>query len=339
MSLGSAISSSAAAAFSFARAPRARICPGDLRDPPRFRIAAPTARRSRRVNVKTSSRPSRSSTDRAGDRSKHVTHRGRAIPHPRLPLLDELGELAPLPSQHLDPARGQRRVGRDTSHPPRSRSSRSEPPAAEIALPCCLHDQRACQLRHRLRADPPGELADGRLVRHPLRERDPANRRRIESSPTPGDQRPVTPPIALLERDQPDVGLHRVRRPPPPTPTGRSVELAVGSARPAAQPLRADRPNRSIVADPPALLAARPAPGSSTMTPATAPTTSREHRCDQRTYYQQGILGGDTDGNAPQAPSRLVRGPGASVDQANTLRRWSDPYAKTAKCARSPGCV
>jgi hypothetical protein len=87
-------------------------------------------------------------------------------------------------------------------------------PRAEALLARRLDDQRARELGDRLGPDPPGQLADRRLVGHPLRQRDPTEAPQVNRVRHLGHQRPISPPIALLEHHQAHVGLDRDRRPP-----------------------------------------------------------------------------------------------------------------------------
>lgn len=87
-------------------------------------------------------------------------------------------------------------------------------PRPKPLLPTRLHNHRARDLRHRLHTNPAGELANRRLVRHPLAQTDPAEPAQMNRVRHLRDQRPIPPPVARLEQHHPNVGLHRDRRPP-----------------------------------------------------------------------------------------------------------------------------
>ena len=175
-------------------------------------------------------------------------------------------------------------------------------PRPKPLLPRRLDDQRARQLAHRLRAEPARELADRRLVRHPLRQRDPAEPPQMDRVRDLRHQRPIPPAVALLEHHQPHIGLHRDRRPPirQHRPPGLARPRAANAPRSA--PAAPDRPATDPAPpDPPAAPAPRPATPRPTTTPPAPPRASAHALLlDQKPVHLQGILTVRPDGTAPQ---------------------------------------
>ena len=133
------------------------------------------------------------------------------------------------------------------------------------------------------------------------------NRRRWIESETSAHQRPIAPPVALLEHHQPHVGLHRDRRPPIAQHRATRVRPPAESA-PRSAPAAPD-PTAPDPA-PPDRRAAR-APRPATPRPTTTPPApqQRQHTppLDQKPAHLQGILAVTPDGTTPTA-SHLFRG-------------------------------
>ena len=220
----------------------------------------------------------RAATDRAGHRPQRATHRPRAIPHPPLLLLRPTSRAcappARAPSRHAPPS--PHRSG--TSRRPRSPSNRSAPPAARNRF-----DRVASTINARVNS----LTVSGPIRRVSLRTVDSSGTRSDKADPAePAQmnrvrhlrhQRPIPPPVALLEHHQPDIRLHRDRRPPigqhrPPGP--RSTSLAPALQR-ADHTSARDRPATGPTPpDPPATRAPRSATPRPTSTPAAPPKAS-----------------------------------------------------------------
>ena len=143
-------------------------------------------------------------------------------PAGRPPPVCHLGARGPARCLHpphrthqLDHRLGQKpHIGR-VSHVRRDhRGIGPHPAGTQQLLPGGLGPQRLIQPRHRLLAAPAGQLHQRGRVRHPPIERDPAK-------PPPGDRdtdlraQALKPqPVTELEEHQPQVALHRRRRPP-----------------------------------------------------------------------------------------------------------------------------
>jgi Transposase len=70
------------------------------------------------------------------------------------------------------------------------------------------------EIVHRLGPDTPRELPDRGLVRYPLRQADPTEPAQMKRVRHLRHQRPIPPPIPGFQHRQPDIPLHRDRRPP-----------------------------------------------------------------------------------------------------------------------------
>ena len=176
--------------------------------------------------------------DRACQRPELAAHRPGAVPD-RGALLADLGrELATLPRERSDAGVRQSRVGRifhvGFDH------GRVDPRRArpEPLLPPGLLNQLARDLVHDLRPQPAGQLADRRLVRHPVAHPDPAEAAQMDRVRHLPHQRLVPPAAAVLDDHQPHVGFHRDRRPAPPrarprvSASSRSHRTAIGASSP-----------------------------------------------------------------------------------------------------------
>jgi hypothetical protein len=213
------------------------------------------------------------------------------------------------------PMRGQPRIGR-VPHI-RLDDGRVDPhrPWPKPPLPRRLADQRPCQVRHRLSPDAPGELSERRLARHPFVERDPAEPSQVDRVRDLRLERPVSPPVALLEHHQADEALDRDRRSglgerraasaPPPTASARRSEPAV-PARTATDP--APRAPLAAPSPPPATPCPTTTPPELQRASAGTPLSTENPRTQNPEPHQlQAILVARPDGEVPSA-SHFFRG-------------------------------
>jgi hypothetical protein len=105
--------------------------------------------------------------------------------------------------EHPHPARRRAGVGRAADFRLHHRRVDPDRPRPEARLPLRLPDHQAGKLGHRLRPQPPGQLADRRLVRQPPVERDQAEAAQMQRVGNLAQQRLVAPSGATFPEHRP----------------------------------------------------------------------------------------------------------------------------------------
>ena len=228
--------------------------------------------------------------------------------------------------------------------------------AREPRLALGLGDHHPRDLLHHLGPEPPGELADRRLVRHPLIDRDQTEPPQMQRVRHLAHQRLVAPAGALLDHHQPHERCHRDRRPPPlarrraPTPA-RSAPTAPDRPAPRSSRARSSGSSRTSTGStsshndstcPPTSVSITPPPSQKTiheqansLKPSrTEPARSDRPSCDpHRQPNRGGARCPDPDATSP-APAAQAAKSNAAAESNAAPPRTSSP-ALTSRCSRA----